>query len=330
MDANNWTRVEEFILIGFSLSPRQQILMFMLVLAAYILTVIGDLIIIFLVKMDASLHTPMYFFISNLCFLGVGYTSTTLPKMLTDLLAETKSICALCCLVQFYFFFVFGATEHLLLTVMAADRYLAICNPLRYSAVMSQELCSQLAAGCWVASSLALMVPTIGLSQLSFCGPNRIDHFFCDFSPLLKLACSDTAATEVVFRIISWSVIISCVALIVVSYIFIISTILRIPSTTGRKKAFSTCAAHFVVVLIYFGTVIFIYLRTDTSDSYYLDKVVSVFYSVVTPLLNPIIYSLRNQEVKKALKRTSEKCRSVFSSFLFQKGQSIFHKNLRT
>nr|XP_033779086.1 olfactory receptor 6N1-like [Geotrypetes seraphini] len=318
MDAGNWTRVEEFIFLGFSLSLEQQILMFTFVLTAYILTLTGDLIIIVLVKMDTYLHTPMYYFISNLCFLGIGYTSTTLPKMLTDLLAETKSICVLCCFIQFYFFFVFGATEHLLLTVMAADRYMAICNPLRYSAIMSQDVCSRLAAFCWVACCLALMVPTIGVSQLSFCGSNKIDHFFCDFAPLLKLACSDTALTEVIFRIISWSVIISCVVFITVSYIFIIFTILKIPSTTGRKKAFSTCAAHFVVVFIYFGTVIFIYLRTDTSDSYYVDKVVSVFYSVVTPLLNPIIYSLRNQEVKEALKRFLEKCRSVASDAFIQ------------
>ncbi|XP_030042509.1 olfactory receptor 6N1-like [Microcaecilia unicolor] len=315
MDAGNWTRVEEFIFLGFSLSREQKILMFMFVLAAYILTLTGDLIIIVLVRVDVGLHTPMYYFISNLCFLGIGYTSTTLPKMLTDLLADTKSICVLCCFIQFYFFFVFGATEHLLLTVMAADRYMAICNPLRYPAVMSLDVCSRLASGCWVACSLALMVPTVGLSQLSFCGPNRINHFFCDFAPLLKLACSDTAATEIVFRIISWSVIISCVVFIAVSYIFIIFTILKIPSTTGRKKAFSTCAAHFVVVFIYFGTVIFIYLRTDTNDSYYVDKVVSVFYSVVTPLLNPIIYSLRNKEVKEALKRSLEKCRHAISDF---------------
>nr|XP_033779087.1 olfactory receptor 6M1-like [Geotrypetes seraphini] len=319
MGTGNWTRVEEFIFIGFSLSLAQQIVLFTFVLATYILTITGDLIIIALVKVDIALHTPMYYFVSNLCFLGISYTSTTLPKMLRDLLAENKSICVLCCFTQFYFFFVLGAIEHLLLTVMAADRYMAICNPLRYLAIMSQDVCSRLAIGCWVSCGMALMIPTIGLFQISFCGPNRINHFFCDFTPLLKLACSDTALTDVVFHILSWSVIIICVALIAVSYFFIISTILKIPSTTGRKKAFSTCAAHFMVVLIYFSTITFIYLRTNTNDSYNSDKVASLFYCAVTPLLNPIIYGFRNKEVKEALKRTLDKVKNSFSDFLIGK-----------
>ncbi|XP_029436749.1 olfactory receptor 6F1-like isoform X2 [Rhinatrema bivittatum] len=298
-----------FLLLGFSSTRDPQIFLFILFLLFYLLTITANLLIITVVRAEPHLHKPMYFFISNFSFLEIWYTTVTLPKTLNSLLTGDKAISSIGCIAQFYFIFFLGATQHFLLAVMAYDRYLAICNPLRYSTIMTNSVCSQLVVGSWLVGCLSISLPAALMSQLLFCGPNKIDHFFCDFAPLLKLSCTDTSINEVIFSVVAWTVILGCFLVTMVSYICIIITILRIPSSVGRQKAFSTCASHLTVVSIFFGTVIFMYIRPKAKDSSHVDKVISVFYSVIIPLLNPMIYSLRNKEMKDALKKAVNKCK---------------------
>lgn len=220
------------------------------------------------------------------------------------LLTRRKEISSPSCLAQFYFLFGLGAAENCLLAVMAYDRYIAICRPLRYTTMMNGRTSISLALGAWFGGLLAAFPPAVWISTLQFCFPNFIDHFFCDYAPLLKLACEDTSAGEFVFMVMSWSVILGCFFLIMVSYTLIIFAVLRIQSTDGQKKAFGTCASHLAVVSIFYGTVIFMYIRPTSHIRFSMDKVISVFYCVVTPLMNPIIYCLRNQEVKGAVIKT--------------------------
>ncbi|XP_029435422.1 olfactory receptor 6B1-like [Rhinatrema bivittatum] len=303
MRKDNWTLVTEFILLGFPIGQKVECLLFVIFLLLYLLTVGGNMVIITLVKKNRQLHTPMYFFLANFSIMEIWYVSSTVPKMLQNFLVSLKSISVPGCIAQCYFFFVMGGIENYLLAVMAYDRYVAICNPLRYTTIMSQRLCGFLATGSWVVSFLSSLLPIIYLSTLIFCGPNEINHFFCDVSPLLKLSCTDTSLIKNYFFSLVPIVIFSCFIFTLVSYSNIISTILKIPSTSGRKKAFSTCGSHLIVVVIYYGTVMFMYVRPTSRDSFYLDKVVSLFYAVLTPLLNPFIYTLRNNEVKGALRK---------------------------
>ncbi|XP_029435462.1 olfactory receptor 6F1-like [Rhinatrema bivittatum] len=297
----NRTTLTVFILVGFP--AQMEMPLFVLFLGMYTLTVMANIVIIATVRTEPRLHTPMYLFLSNFSFMEIWYTTVTVPKMLENFLEEHETISVMGCICQLYFFFALGTTECVLLAVMAYDRYLAICNPLRYPAIMTNRTCRQLALGSWISGFLAPLPLSISTTYLSFCGPNTINHFFCDLSPVLQLSCTDPYISEMIFFTFSWVVILCSFLQTMVSYVFIITTILRIPSALGRQKAFNTCASHLTVVSIFYGSIIFMYVRPKANYSYDLDKVVSVFYCVVTPLLNPMIYNLRNKEVKDAISK---------------------------
>ncbi|KAM3936727.1 olfactory receptor 6M1-like [Leptodactylus fuscus] len=298
----NQSSATYFFLVGFTISVELQFFLFVFFLAIYLLTITANIAIISLVRVDSRLHTPMYFFLSQLSFLEIWYTSTIAPKLLSNL-AGWKNISFLGCLSQMYFYFSLGSTEFFLLGVMAIDRYLAICNPLRYPSIMNGQVCMQATAACWSVAFLAVFFLVLLISRLTFCQPTIINHFFCDVSPLLKLSCEDTFLEEIVVFLFACSIILTSLLFTVVSYAFILSTIFKIPSTKGRQKAFSTCVSHFTVVTILYGTVIFIYVRPSVSYPMDINKVMGVFNTVVTPLLNPLIYCLRNKEVKEALRK---------------------------
>lgn len=300
----NITSVKTFILLGFSNAPRWQILFFVIFLCIYIATVLGNLLIIVIINVDSALSTPMYFFLRNLSFLEICYTSVTIPKLLDNILALDKTISLRACATQMYFFLFFGATECCLLAFMAYDRYVAICNPLRYLVIMTKTVCVKLAALSWTCGSLVAVGHTTFIFTLPFCGSNVINHFFCEIQPVLKLVCGDTYWNEIQIIGAAAFVILMPFMLILLSYFNIIATILRMTSAQSRQKAFSTCSSHLIVVSLFYGTAIFIYIRPKSSYSLNVDKLLSLFYSVITPILNPIIYSLRNKDVKGALKRT--------------------------
>ncbi|XP_069098650.1 olfactory receptor 6M1-like [Pleurodeles waltl] len=297
----NQSSITEFILLGFPVEQQFQSLLFVLFFIIYTLSITGNVVIIYVAKKERHLHRPMYYLLINFSFMEICYASSTVPKMLANFLPGHRCISVGGCITQCYFFFVMGCMENYLLALMAFDRYLAICHPLRYTAIMTTRLCCMLTAGCWLASFLGSILPTIYISRLSFCATNEINHFFCDISPLLELSCTDTTFIKQYFFIITWIIVFSCFLLTLVSYVSIIWTITKISSTSGRQKAFSTCTSHVTVVAVYYGTVIFVYVRPTTRVSLAMDKVVAVFYVVITPLFNPFIYSLRNKEVKDAL-----------------------------
>ncbi|XP_069089385.1 olfactory receptor 5V1-like [Pleurodeles waltl] len=303
MDNANQTLVTEFILLGLSSIPEVEGLFFMIVLLIYMTTLTGNILIITVIHLDARLHTGMYYFISNLSFLDCCYSTVTVPKMLADLLAERKTISFTACMIQLYFFISLVSIECLLLAAMAYDRYIAICHPLHYNSIMDHRTCSWLAAGLWVGGYFYSSVHVILMSRLSFCRSNEIQHFFCDIPPLLKLSCSNTFINILVILTLGWFVGFGALLIKIVSYAFIITTILNIKSSKGRTKAFSTCASHLTVVIIFYGVLIFTYFRPTTTNSFYIDRFVSVVYTVLTPMVNPMIYSLRNTEVKKAVKK---------------------------
>ncbi|KAM3823635.1 olfactory receptor 6M1-like [Vipera latastei] len=268
-----------------------------------LLTVTGNITIIITVNTDNHLQTPMYFFLGNLSLLDIGYTSSTVPKLLSILLMNVHLISLVGCLLQSYFFFFFGSAECFLLAVMAYDRYMAICYPLRYPIIMNRRICVIFVIVCWISGCIAPLKAAILVIHLPFCGTNIINHFFCDIPPLLKLACIDTSLIQQITFLLSAMVILSTFLCTIISYIYIGITILKIPSSHGRHKAFSTCASHLTVVSLYYETVIFMYVSPTTHSSFDLNKVIAVIYSVVTPMLNPMIYTLRNQDMKTALKR---------------------------
>ncbi|XP_077169762.1 olfactory receptor 6C4-like [Paroedura picta] len=307
----NQTVIQEFLLLGFGDQPETQRALFFLFLAIYIVTVVGNLSIITLVITDPHLHTPMYFFLGNLSCLEFFYSSTILPRMLVTFFAGGKTISVNECIVQYYFFGFLLGTECYLLTAMSYDRYLAVCRPLHYSSLMNCRICLQLAAGSWFSGFLANDIVIYFISQLFFCGPNEIDHFFCDFTPMVKLSCSDTHMTEVVTSVLAAVFTLPPFLLTLLSYVWIVVTILRIPSTIGRQKAFSTCSSHLTVVSIFYGTVMVVYMFPKNDRLNALNKVFSVFYTVLTPLANPLIYSLRNKEVKEARMRIFNKCKAA-------------------
>ncbi|XP_053120606.1 olfactory receptor 10A7-like [Hemicordylus capensis] len=293
--------VSEFILLGFGDLPKLQILLFLLFLVIYLATMAGNLLIVFLVITDRHLHTPMYFFLGNLSFLESCYSSTILPKMLSALLTSERSISVKACLIQFFIFSCLGGSECYLLSVMSYDRYLAICKPLHYSTLMNGRLCLQLAAGSWVSGLLVGTSITVRVSRLSFCGPNVIDHYFCDVIPDIKqISCSDTHLVELSAFIFACIFTLPPFLLTMSSYVFIIVIILRIPSATGRQKAFSTCSSHLTVVGLFYGTLMLVYMLPRSRNLRYMKKIFSLFYTVLTPMVNPLIYSLRNKEVKAA------------------------------
>ncbi|XP_067386473.1 olfactory receptor 6B1-like [Emydura macquarii macquarii] len=305
----NQTFIAEFILLGFGNVPEMQILLFLLFLVIYTVTVAGNTLIVVLVVADQHLHTPMYFFLGNLSCLETCYTSSILPKMLSNFWSEDKTISVNGCFVQLYFFGSLVATECYLLAAMSYDRYLAICKPLHYATIMKDRVCLQLAAVSWIIAFVADSLLVCLISQLTFCGPKEIDHFFCDFTPMIKLSCNDTNLVVLLSFILCSIDMLFPFLLTVTSYICIISTILRIPSTTGRKKAFSTCSSHLIMVTIFYGTLIIVYMLPDMAALQHLNKVYSIFCTALTPLINPLIYSLRNKEVMESLRKVIQTMR---------------------
>ncbi|XP_003803165.1 olfactory receptor 6F1-like [Otolemur garnettii] len=303
MDVTNQTTVTEFIFLGFLGAPSLQLTLFVIFLTIYLLSFTANALIIFIVLMDSSLQTPMYIFLVNLSFLEIWYSTATVPKLLATCLSQVVTISVFGCIVQYYFFFSMGATECILLAVMAYDRYVAICNPLRYSVLMSLQICLRFSAGSWIGGFIAPLLPTIFISHLNFCGPQNINHFFCDSDPIFKLSCSDTFLVEALGYTCSSVVILTSFLLTMSSYGNIVVTIIRLSSQEAQKKTFFTCASHLTVVTIYYGTVIFAYVRPPAKYNFTIGKVVSVFYCVITPLVNPLIYTLRNKDVKKAFKK---------------------------
>ncbi|XP_036620562.1 olfactory receptor 1009-like [Trichosurus vulpecula] len=307
MANENYTRVTEFIFLGLGYYPQLQVILFVLFLCFYLFTMTGNLGMIILIRIDARLHSPMYFFLSHLSFVDISFSSMVGPKMLRDFFEERKTISFLGCALQQWFFGFFVATECFLLASMAYDRYVAICNPLLYSVAMSQRLCIQLVVGPYTVGFMNTMTHTTATFHLPFCGPNVINHFFCDISPLLSLVCADTSLNKLLVFVVAGAVGVFSGLTILVSYIYILTAILRIRSAEGRRKAFSTCSSHLTAVAILYGTLFFIYVRPGAIFSLDLNKVVSVFYTAVIPMLNPLIYSLRNKEVIDAFHRTIAK-----------------------
>ncbi|XP_028370795.1 olfactory receptor 1052-like [Phyllostomus discolor] len=303
MAVENCTVFTDFILIGLSDRWDVQQGLFVLFLLVYGITVIANLGMILLISKDCRLHTPMYYFLSNLSFCDVCYSSTISPKMLADFLSQQKKIAYNLCAVQIFFFGAFGDVDCVMLSVMAYDRYVAICNPLLYTVTMSKRVCIQLVATAYTTGLMDMTIFTYYSTQLSFCNSNIINHYFCDIPPLLAIATSDTTTTEIVLAVSCSCVLGASVITILLSYSYIITTILRMKSAAGRRKAFSTCASHLTAVAIFYGTLFFMYFQPSSSYSTDTDKVVSIFYTVVIPMLNPLIYSLRNKDVKDALKK---------------------------
>ncbi|XP_049478092.1 olfactory receptor 1052 [Panthera uncia] len=306
MAEENFTAVTEFILLGLTDNADLKIMLFVLFLVIYAITLAGNLGMIFLIQITPKLHTPMYFFLSCLSFIDACYSSVIAPKMLINFLVVRETIAFSACIVQHLFFGVFITTEGFLLSLMAYDCYVAIANPLLYSVVMSKRKCVGLVTGSFVGGMLNSLIHTISLGRLSFCGSNVVSHFFCDVPPLLKLSCSDTSKNELLLLTFSGVIAMATFLIVVISYIFIFITILRISSAAGRQKAFPTCASHLTSVTILYGTLSFSYIQPSSQYSVEQEKVVSVFYTLVIPMLNPLIYSLRNKEVKDAVKRAIE------------------------
>nr|XP_013004550.1 olfactory receptor 6K3-like [Cavia porcellus] len=302
MVQKNWTVVTEFYFSDFPQFENGSLFLFIPLLFIYIFIIVGNFMIFFAVWLDPRLHNPMYNFISMFSFLEIWYTTVTIPKMLSNLVSEQKSISFIGCLLQMYFFHSLGVTEALILTVMAIDRYIAICNPLRYAIIMTPRLCVQLSTGSCIFGFLMLLPEIVWISTLPFCGPNQIHQLFCDFEPVLLLACTDTSMilVEDVIHAVS---IMTSVSIISLSYFRIITVILRIPSGESRQKAFSTCAAHITIFLLFFGSVTLMYLHFSVTFPPLLDKAIALMFAVLAPLFNPIIYSLRNRDMKDAIQK---------------------------
>nr|XP_008266572.3 olfactory receptor 502 [Oryctolagus cuniculus] len=299
----NHTAVSEFILLGLTDDPGLRVVLFVIILCIYLVTISGNLSTIVLIRISSQLHHPMYFFLSHLAFADIGYSSSVTPNMLVNFLVERNTISYLGCGIQLGSAVFFGTAECFLLASMAYDRFVAICNPLLYSTKMSTQVCIQLFVVAYVGGFLNASTFTFTFFSLLFCGPTRVNHFFCDFAPLLELSCSDVHVPAVVPSFTAGSIIVVTVFVIAVSYIYILITIMKMHSTEGRHKAFSTCTSHLTAVTLFYGTITFIYVMPKSSYSTDQNKVVSVFYMVVIPMLNPLIYSLRNNEIKGALKR---------------------------
>ncbi|XP_053426984.1 olfactory receptor 1E2 [Nycticebus coucang] len=313
MAGRNQTIISEFLLLGLPIKPEQQNLFYALFLAMYLTTVLGNILLIIIILLDPHLHTPMYFFLRNLSFSDLCFSSVTVPKLLQIMQGQDPSIPYAGCLTQMYFFLFFGDLESFLLVAMAYDRYAAICFPLHYSTIMSPQLCLSLVALSWVLTTFHAMLHTLLMARLCFCGDNVIPHFFCDMSALLKLACSDTQVNELVIFIMGGLILIIPFVLIIVSYARIVSSILKVSSARGICKAFSTCGSHLSVVSLFYGTIIGLYLCPSANNSTLKETVMAMMYTVVTPMLNPFIYSLRNRDMKGALGRVICKWKILLS-----------------
>ncbi|XP_011362662.1 olfactory receptor 1L4-like [Pteropus vampyrus] len=298
----NQSHITEFLLLGLTSDPKDQIMIFVSFLAMYLVNLAGNSVIIAAIRGDVHLHTPMYFFLSNLSLVDICFTTVIVPQMLVNMVTQRKTILFAHCLTQMYFFVAFGITDSFLLAAMAIDRYVAICKPLHYTTTMNPRRCLLLLIASWVVSHLHSLLYTILMARLSFCGPNVIHHFFCDVQPLLTLSCSDTSVNELLAFTEGSFVIMSPFIFIIVSYVYIARAVLRVPSGKGRYKVFSTCGSHLTVVTLFYGTIISVYIRPSSTYSVTKDRVVTVIYTVVTPMLNPFIYSLRNNNMKQALR----------------------------
>ncbi|XP_049753440.1 olfactory receptor 11G2-like [Elephas maximus indicus] len=300
---NNSKTITGFILLGFRCPMEGQILLFVLFSVVYLMTVVGNGSIICAVRWDQRLHTPMYILLTNFSFLEICYVTSTVPNMLANFLSETKVISFSGCFLQFYFFFSLGSTEGFFLVVMAFDRYLAICRPLHYPTIMTGCLCTNLVVNCWIFGFLWFLLPIIIISQMSFCGSRIIDHFLCDPGPLLALTCKRAPVMELFFSTLSPLPLIILFLFIMGSYTLILRAVVRVPSAAGKRKDFSTCGSHLAVVSLFYGSVLVMYGSLSSQEEDGMQKIVTLFYSVMTPLLNPVIYSLRNKDMKRALQK---------------------------
>ncbi|XP_004716551.2 olfactory receptor 10J4 [Echinops telfairi] len=299
----NFTAITEFTFEGFSIFGwRHRLVLFVFFLLLYLLTLASNAVILTVIRLNRPLHTPMYFFLSVLSLSETCYTVAIIPRMLSSLLIPQKAISLPECATQLFFYLTFGVNNCFLLTAMGYDRYVAICNPLRYTVIMGKRACVYLASGSWSIGLSTAIIQVSSVFSLPFCHVNIISHFFCDIRPLMKIACADTTIKEFITLLISLCVLVLPMVLIFISYVFIVTTILKIASAEGRKKAFATCASHLTVVIVHYGCTSFIYLKPKSQNSLQ-DRLISVTYTVITPLLNPVVYSLRNKEVKDALLR---------------------------
>ncbi|XP_057564356.1 olfactory receptor 7A10-like [Hippopotamus amphibius kiboko] len=303
MESGNNTQISKFLLLGFSEEPGLQPLIFGLFLSMYLITVFGNLLIILATIYDSHLHTPMYFFLSNLSFVDICFTSTTIPKMLQDIQTGSKVITYEGCIIQVYFYILFVVLDDFLLTVMAYDRFVAICHPLHYTVIMNPQLCGLLVLVCWMLSAMYSLLQSLMALQLIFCTEVEIPHFFCELNQMLQLACSDTFINDILLYLSSVLLAGGPFVGILYSYSKIVSSIRRISSAQGKYKAFSTCVSHISVVSLFYCSALGVYLSSADTDSSHSSTAASVMYTVVTPMLNPFIYSLRNKDIKGTLKR---------------------------
>ncbi|XP_046504968.1 olfactory receptor 7D4-like [Equus quagga] len=303
MEAGNHTQLSEFVLLGLSEDPELQPLLFGVFLFMYLVTVLGNLFIILAISSDSHLHTPMYFFLSNLSFVDICFISTIVPKMLVNIQAQSRVISYKGCLTQVYFFMLFSVMDDFLLTVMAYDRFVAICHPLHYNVIMNPRLCGLLVLMCWFTIFWVSLLHILLMRQLTFCIGTEIPHFFCEFAQVLQLACSDTLINNIIMYVATALIGVFPLTGILFSYSKIVSSLMRISSAGGKYKAFSTCVSHLSTVFLFYGTSLGVYLSSAVTHSSHRSSIASVMYTVVTPMLNPFIYSLRNKDVKGALGR---------------------------
>nr|XP_033780279.1 olfactory receptor 1F1-like [Geotrypetes seraphini] len=311
MEQKNQTTVTEFILLGLTDRTELRGFLFVVFLVMYLINILWNGTMILLIGGNSQLHTPMYFFLCNLSFVDMCFTSVTVPKMLSNLISDRKTISYPECITQLYFFIVFTTAESILLSIMAYDRFVAICKPLHYFKIMNKNVCISMSASFFTTSILNALLHTLLISRLFFCNSNKIQHFYCDVTPLLQLSCTDISINELVIFTVGSLMIIVPFFIILTSYTQIIATILKIQSTGGRHKTFSTCSSHLIVVILFYGTLIFMYFRPSSTYSLEKDRVTSVVYNVLSPMLNPFIYSLRNKDVKMTLKKVLQ--RKIFS-----------------
>uniref|UniRef100_A0A8D0XRD6 Olfactory receptor n=1 Tax=Sus scrofa TaxID=9823 RepID=A0A8D0XRD6_PIG len=303
MDGTNESTQVNFILLGFSDRPHLEKILFVIILIAYLLTLVGNTTIILVSRLDPHLHTPMYFFLAHLSFLDLSFTTSSIPQLLYNLSGRDKTISYTGCAIQLFLFLGFGGVECLLLAVMAYDRFVAVCKPLHYTVTMNPQLCLglvSLAWGCGVANSLIMSPMTLWLPR---CGYHKIDHFLCEMPALIRMACVNTAVVEGIAFILAVSIVLSPLVFILISYVYIVRAVLSIQSSLGRQKVFSTCGSHLMVVSLFYGNIIYMYMQPGTRSSKDQGKFLTLFYNIVTPLLNPLIYTLRNKEVKGSMRR---------------------------
>ncbi|XP_054440865.1 olfactory receptor 1L3-like [Pteronotus mesoamericanus] len=322
MEVCNLTRFPEFILLGLSSRPQDQKPLFALFLVVYLVTLMGNLLIILAIRSDPQLQNPMYFFLGILSFADICYTTVISPKMLVNFLLDAKTISYAQCLAQMYFFLVFGNIDSYLLAAMAIDRYVAICNPFHYVTIMNHRRCMSLAIFSIAFSCLHSLLHVILVNRLTFCASNVIHHFFCDVSPVLKLACSSTSVNEVVAMTEGMaSVMVPC-ACIIISYLRILTTVLNIPSAAGKRKAFSTCSSHLIVVTLFYGSISYVYFKSLSSYTV-KDRIATIIYTVLTSMLNPFIYSLRNKDMKRGLEKLRSRIKSEMGRLSITKTNKI-------